>query len=169
MASTTSDEKEKGELLTKILIDLTEKVFSINSSNRNSIDHNSFRKRYDEVLKKLKNTFNTYPSRPISPRVVTSLLPHIINYILRKFQSTYPNHTESLYMKSGLTDLSIEILRLGNLRVSEGEITNEQKEKIELAKASLVSLLKNYLFEFYTQTEIDVQIYSKSGAEKKKG
>lgn len=173
LASTTSDNMDNGELLAKILIDLTEKVFSINTNNRNSIiSHNSLRKRYDEVLKKLGNkritNANIYSSPPIKPRVVISLLPHIINYIKIKFEATTPNHTEFLHLKSGLIDLSIEVLRLGNLRISEGEFLKEQKERNESATRDLVSLMETYLSEFYSQIEIDVQVYNKSGTEKRK-
>ena len=173
LASATSDDKEKGELLAKILIDLTEKVFSINTSNKNSIiNHNSLRKRYNEVLKKLRNktitNANTYPSPPIKQRVVISLLPYIINYIKIKFEVTKPNHTEFLHLKSGLTDLSIEVLRLSNLRISESELLKEQKEKKESATRDLVSSLETYLPEFYSQIEIDVQVYNESGIEKRK-
>lgn len=173
LASTASDNIENGELISKILIDLAEKVFNINTNNRNSIiNHNSLRKRYDEVLKKLSNkrfdNAYSYPSPLIRPRVVSSLLPHIINYLKRKFEATKPNHTEFLHLKSGLVDLSIEILRLSNLRISEGELLKEQKEKNESATRDLVLLLESYLSEFYALIEIDVQVYNKSGIEKRK-
>ncbi|HBG69191.1 MAG: hypothetical protein A2W93_07665 [Bacteroidetes bacterium GWF2_43_63] len=173
LASTASDDIERGELIAKILIDLAEKVFSINTNNSNSIiNHNSLRKRYDGVLKKLSNkrivNANIYPSPPIKPRVVSSLLPHIINYLKRKFEAIKPNHTEFLHLKSGLTDLSIEVLRLSNLRISESELLKKQKENNESATRDLVSLLGIYLSEFYSQIEIDVQGYIKSGIEKRK-
>lgn len=173
LASTTSGDIEKGELISKILIDLAEKVFSINTNNRNSIiNHNLLRKRYDEVLKKLSNkrfvNANSYPSPPIKPRIVSSLLPHIINYLKRKFEAKTSSHTEFLHLKSGLTDLSIEVLRLTNLRISEDELLKEQIEKNESAARDLVFLLESYLSEFYSQIEIDVQVYNKSGTEKRK-
>jgi hypothetical protein len=170
LASTASADIEKGELITKILIDLAENVFSINTNNKNSIiNHNSLRKRYDEVLKKLSNkrivNANSYPSPPIKPRVISLLIPHIINYLKTTFEATKPNHTEFLHLKSGLTDLSIEVLRISNLRISEGELL---KEKNESAARDLVFLLESYLFEFYSQIEIDVQVYNKSRTEKRK-
>ncbi len=173
LASSPSDHNEKGEILAKILIDLSEKVFRINSRNRNSvINHNVLRKRYDEALKKLVNkritNIDTYPSPPIKPRVAISLLPFIIDNIKEKFQATNPNHTEFLHLKSGLTDLSIEVFRLSNIRISEGETTKEQKEKVETATLDLVSFLQKYLSEFYSQKDIDVQVYNKSGTEKRK-
>ncbi|MDA3910532.1 MAG: hypothetical protein PF448_04150 [Bacteroidales bacterium] len=172
LASTPSYDNEKAELLAKIIIDLAEKVFSINSNNRNSIiNHNELKKRYDEVLKKLSNkritNISTYPSPPISPKLATYLLPHITNYIKKKFQSTNSNHTEFLHLKSGLIDLSIEVLRISNLRISEDELSKEQKEKSETSVKTLVSSLQDNLSQFYLVTNIDVQTYSPSGTEKR--
>lgn len=173
LASTPSYDKEKAELLVKIIIDLTKKVFSINSSNRNSIiNHNVLKKRYDEVLKKLSNkriTNNkTYPSPPISPRLAIYLLPHITNYIKEKFQSTKSSHTEFLHLNSGLIDLSIEFLRISNLRISEGEFSKEQKGKNKKSILDLISVLQSNLAEFYSVINIDVQTYSPKGIEKRK-
>lgn len=172
LALRPSYRKEKGELVAKILIDLSEKVFRINSRNRNSvINHNVLRKRYDEALKKIINKritdVNSYPNPRIKPRVVIPLLPFIIVNIKEKFQTTNPNHTEFLHLKSGLTDLSIEVLRLSNVRISEGETTKDQKEKVETETSGLVSLLQKYLSEFYSQKELDVQVDNKSGTEKR--
>lgn len=173
IASTPSYDKEKAELLAKIIIDLTKKVFSINSSNRNSIiNHNVLKKRYDEVLKKLSNkriTNNrTYPSPPISPRLAIYLLPHITNYIKEKFQSTKSSHTEFLHLNAGLIDLSIEFLRISNLRISESEFSKEQKEKNKNSVIDLISVLQSNLAQFYSVTTIDVQTYSSTGIKKRK-
>lgn len=173
LASTPSYDKEKAELLAKILIDLTKKVFSINSSNRTSIIyHNVLKKRYDEVLKKLSNkriTNNiTYPSPPISPRLAIYLLPHITNYIKEKFQSTKSSHTEFLHLNSGLIDLSIEFLRISNLRISEGEFSEEQKEKNKNSVIDLISVLQSNLAQFYSVTNIDVQTYNSTEIKKRK-
>jgi hypothetical protein len=171
--STLSHDKEKAELLAKIIIDLTEKAFSINSNNRNSIiNHNVLKKRYDEVLKKLSNkritNIKTYPSPTISPRLSIYLLPHITNYIKKKFQSTNSNHTEFLHLKSGLIDLSIEFLRISNLSISEDEFSKVQQKKNKNSVIDLISVLQSNLYEFYSMTNIDVQTYSPSGTEKRK-
>ncbi len=165
LASTPSHDKKKAELLAKILIELSEKVFSINLNNTNNItNHNVLKKRYDEVLKKLSNkritSFNSYPSPPVSPRLAVYLLPHFINYIKKKFQSIKPSYNEFLHLKSGLIDLSIELLRISNFRNSEGEFSKDQKEKNEKSVTDLISILKSYLSEFYSVINIDVQSYS---------
>jgi len=171
--SVHSNDKEKGELIAKILIDVSEKVFSINSNNRNSIiNHNAFRKRYDIGLKKLANkkitTGNTYPRPPVSPRLVHSLLPDISNYLNEKTATKNPNHIEHLNLNHGFIDLCIEMLRLANLRVSEFEISADEKVKLDNSSKDIITLLQKEITEFYSATEIDVQLYNTIGTEKKK-
>lgn len=171
--SVHSKDKEKGELIAKILIDVSEKVFSINSNNRNSfINHNAFRKRYDIALIKLANKKitieNIYPKLPISPRLIHSLLPDIANYLKEKTTNKKPNHTEHLNLNHGFVDLSIEMLRLANLRVSEFEISADGKIKLDTSSKEIITLLQNAITEFYSATEIDVQLYDSIGTEKRK-
>ena len=173
IVSVHSNDKEKGELITIILIDVSEKVFSINSSNRNSIiDHNALRKRYDLALKKLANkritTGNTYPRPPVSPRLIHLLLPDISNYLNEKTAKRNPNHTDHLNIDHGFVDLCIEMLRFANLRVSEFEMSAGEKVKLENSSKKIITLLQNEITEFYSATEIDVQLYNSLGTEKKK-
>lgn len=165
--------KEKGEVLAKILIRITEKVFVVNSNNTSSvINHNFLRKRYDEVLKKLGNkritSENIYPKPLISPRLIFSILPDILYYLKGKIANKKYHHTEFLKLKSGFIDLCIEILRIANLSVSENEISEEQNEKNIKASAEIVLFLKNYLIEFYTANEIEVQVNTSIGLETRK-
>lgn len=172
LGSTSSGNQEKGDLLAKILIDLTEKVFRINSRNSNDIiSHNALRKRYDEVLKKLSNkritNINTFSNSSINPKLATYLLPHITNYIKKEIQLTNSNHTEFLHLKSGLIDLSIEVLRISNLRISGDELSKEHKEKNKATVKTLISSLQDNLSQFYSATSIDVNTYRPSGTEKR--
>jgi hypothetical protein len=171
--SVHSNDKEKGVLIAKILIDASEKVFTINSNNRNSvINHNAFRKRYDIALKKLANkkltTGNVYSRPPVSPRLIHSLLPDIANYLKEKTTNKKPNHIEHLNLNHGFVDLSIEMLRLANLRVSEFEISEDEKIKLDTSSIKIITLLQNEITEFYSANEIDVQLYNSKGTEKKK-
>ncbi len=168
-----SNDKEKGVLIAKILIDASENVFTINSNNRNSvINHNAFRKRYDIALKKLANkkltTGNVYSRPPVSPRLIHSLLPDIANYLKEKTTNKKPNHIEHLNLNHGFVDLSIEMLRLANLRVSEFEISEDEKIKLDTSSIKIITLLQNEITEFYSANEIDVQLYNSKGTEKKK-
>ncbi len=168
-----SNDKEKGELFAKILIDVSEKVFSINSNIRNSvINHNTLRKRYDIALKKLANkritTGNIYPRQPVSPRLIHSLLPEITKYLKEKKQKRNPNHIDHLNLNHGFVDLGIEMLRLANLRVSEFEILADEKVKLDNSSKDIITLLQKEITEFYSATEIDVQLYNSIGTEKKK-
>lgn len=171
--SVYSNDKEKGELIAKILIDISEKVFSINNNNTNSvINHNVFRKRYDTALKKLANKRitegNTYPRPPVSPRLIHSLLPDIAHFLKEKSANRNPNHIDHLNLNHGFIDLSIEMLRLANLRVSEFEISTDKKEKLDNSVKDIITLLQKEITEFYSATEIDVQLYNSIGTEKKK-
>lgn len=160
-ASFRSNEDEKGNVIVKVLIDLAENVFKHNAYNRNNnIRHNALRKRYDEALKLLSNQrikeFNVYPPPLINPRIIISLLPHISDYLKNKLTSTYPEHTEFLNVKSGFFDLSIEMLRLANMRFAEGEISNVQNEKLIETTEELVTSINEYLTGFYIQKEIEI-------------
>jgi hypothetical protein len=171
--SVQSNDKEKGELITRILLDVSEKVFSINSNNRYSvINHNTFRKRYDTALKKLANkkitTGNSYPKPPVSPRLIHSLLPDIAKFLKEKSANRNPNHIEHLNLNHGFVDLSIEMLRIANLRVSDIELSLDEKGKLENASKDLITLLQKELTEFYSAIEIDVQLDSSTAPEKKK-
>lgn len=155
------NDNEKGEVIAKILIDLAKNVFKHNTYNRNNnIKHNALRKRYDEALKLLNNQrikqSNVNPVPLINPRIIISLFPYISDYLKNKLAETYPRYTEFLNIKSGLFDLSIEILRLANMRFAESDLTNEQNEKqIEMTK-ELVTSLNEYLTGFYIQKKIEI-------------
>ena len=171
--SANLSDKEKGELIAKILLDVSEKVFSTNSNNRNSIiKHNILRRRYDIALKKLANkriaTGNIYPRLPVSPRLICSLLPNIINYLKEKKQKKTPNHIDHLNFNHGFIDLGIEMLRLANLRASEFEISADEKVKFDNSSKDIIILLQNEITEFYSAIEIDVQLYDSIGTVRKK-
>lgn len=160
-ASFRANDDAKGNVIVKILIDLAEDVFNYNAYNRNNnISHNSLRKRYDEALKLLSNQrikeFNVYPPPLINPKIIISLLPHISDYLKNKLTSTYLGHSEFLNVKSGYFDLSIEMLRLANMRFAEGEISNEQNEKLIEITKELVTSINKYLTDFYIQKEIEI-------------
>lgn len=163
--------KEQAEIIPKILIEIANKVFSLNTSERNSsIHHTSIRKRYDETLHKLSNkritSTNTYPRPLINPRLIFSLLPYVFNYLKKKFSKRNLSHTEYLNLNCALIDVGIEILRLSNLRISKIEISEEQREAVKEISRQLTSLLETFLIDYYTATEIIVQVYP-AGTEKK--
>jgi len=172
-ASTDLDDKEKGVLLASILADLSEKVFTYNRNNKYSdIEHNTLRKRYETVLNRISNQRakqrNIYPSPLIRPRIIVSVLPHIANFLQKKLSFTPPSHTQFLSLESATTDLSVEILRLSNLRFGENETSDKQREEITNSIKQLTISLHNYLSTFYSLTEIEVQTYTTSGVEKRK-
>lgn len=167
-----SYEDEKGKVVAKVLINLAENVFKHNSYNRNNnIKHNALRKRYDEALKLLSSQrikhFNVYPPPLINPRIIISLLPHISDYLKNKLTFTSPQYPEFLNIESGLFDLSIEILRLANMRLAESEVSNEQNEKLIKPTKELVASLYEYLTNFYIQREIEILAFN-GKTEKKK-
>jgi hypothetical protein len=156
-----SNDDEKGKVIAKVLIDLAENVFKHNAYNtNNNIRHNALRKRYDEALKLLSNhrlkQFNVHPAPLINPRIIISLLPYISDYLKNKLTTTYPRYSEFLNVESGLFDLSIEILRLTNMRFAESEVSNEQNEKLIETTEELVTSLNEYLTGFYIQKEIEI-------------
>lgn len=150
-----------GIVIAKILFDLAERVFIYKDNDL--ISHNALRKRYDEALKRLCNQrikqSNIYPKPFINPRIIIQLVPHVTEYLKNKFTSVYPYHTELLHLKSGLFDLSIEILRLANIRFAEDEVSAEQRHLLQEATKDLLTYLEKYLIEFYAQNEIEVQTY----------
>lgn len=164
-SSIHSNDNEKGNVIAKILIDLAENVFKQNAYNQyNNIRHNLLRKRYVEALKLLSNQrikqINIYPPPLINPRIIISLLPHISDYLKNKLTSTYPQYNEFLNIKSGLFDLSIEMLRLCNLHFTEGDFFKEQNEKLIETTNELANTLEEYLNGFYIQKEIEVQDFN---------
>lgn len=169
--STTSDNENKGEVISRILFDLTEEVFRYNNNSNNIISHNAFRKRYDEALKKLSikriKDINIYPKPFINPRIIIALLPSIIDHIRNNITKVFAQYNQFLKLKSPLLDLSVEILRLGNIRFSEDEISKSEQQKLVESTKELVYTLEKYLSEFYSQIDIEVQTYNK-GIEKQK-
>ena len=167
-----SNDDEKGKVIAKVLIDLASNVFKHNAYNRNNnIRHNALRKRYNDALKLLRNKrikqFNVYPRPLFNPRIIVSLLPHIFDYLITKLLSNYPQHTGTLNLKSGLLDLSIEILRLGKMSFAEGEISNEQNEKLTETTIELSTSIEEYLKMFYLQKEVEILNFN-GKTEKKK-
>lgn len=169
--STTSDNGNKGEIISRILFDLTEEVFMYNNNSNNIISHNAFRKRYDEALKKLSikriKDINIYPKPFINPRIIIALLPSIIDHIRNNITKVFAQYNQFLKLKSPLVDLSVEILRLSNIRFSEDEISKSEQQKLVESAKELVYTLEKYLSEFYSQIDIEVHTYNK-GIEKQK-
>ncbi|MDB5223924.1 MAG: hypothetical protein JWN83_2591 [Chitinophagaceae bacterium] len=164
-------EKEQAEIIPKILLEIANKVFSLNTNDRNSsIHHISIRKRYDDTLQKLGNkritSTYTYPRPLINPRLIFYLFPYVFNYLKERFTKRNLSHTEYLNLNCALIDVGIEILKLANLRISKTEISDEQQEAIKDVSRELILLLESFLVDYYTATEIIVQVYP-SGTDKK--
>ncbi len=173
ISSTRPIDVEGGELLAKILLDIAEKVFTDPSNHvNNMIRHNSWRKRYDMVLKQVANKRikenNIYSRPPIHPRLIFPLLPFAMRFLNNRLVSHRPSRTEYLRLEAGIVDLSIELLRFKNLRISEFEISEEQQELLNEAYFETVNQLQAYLSKFYTQIEAIVEIYANPGQEKRK-
>ena len=159
-----------GDVLAKILLEVATKMFGTNSSNSERIiQHNSLKKRYIEALNKLssKRILETNnPYRPqVSPRLVFSVLPSIVEYFKEKKARPDLNHTEYLSLNAGFVDLCIETLRFTQLPIAETEVSDTFKEQLKGAASDLTTLLKDMLIEFYTITDIKVQVYNATGVE----
>lgn len=170
--STKYQIKENGIQLTKILIDVADKIFDIKSNDRiSSINHNSFRKRYSEAINVISNkrisTNDTHSQSSIKPRMIFSVLPEISNHLKKKTLMDYPSHTEFIHLSSGFVYLCLEIIRLANLRVDETEISQEQNKEIANVSNILVSLLEKHISQFNSATEIDAQIDHLGNVEKR--
>lgn len=167
-----SEYKTKGEVISRVLLDLAKNVFKLNNNNSNGYaNHIFFRKRYEEVLKTLRikriEKSTIYPKPFINPRLIISLLPYIIDNIRNNIAKNFPQHNEFLKLKSAQLDLSIEIMRLGNIQFLTDEISDIEKQKLVRTKNELITELEKYLSEFYSQTYVEVQTYSK-GIEKRR-
>lgn len=172
IASIQNIEEEHGIILAKVLIEAANKIFTSNNNNPyDSINHISLKKRYEEALKMLSTKRiikgNVYPKPAINPRLIFMLLPGISKYLKEKVLNQRPWHNEYIHIQSGLFDLSIEMLRLANLRRPKSEISDEQREIIKAVSSELVSLLKHQLIHFYTVVSIDVQTYIPTSIKKR--
>jgi hypothetical protein len=161
-----------GKAIGKILIDVSQNVFGINSGNiNNTALHNSYRVRYDEVLKKISNKRPEksvfYSNSVIIPRLLFYLLPSIFDYLKEYYSKQRTNHIEHLKINTSFIDLSIEVLRLLNISSFNSEIPDNQKNKIEKISKELTLLIGKHLENYYSLIEIEVYTYSSIIKEKR--
>lgn len=154
---------EDGKLFAKILLKAAKDTF-YNANNRHSmISHTSYKKRYDEALKKFSYKriakYNTYPSPTINPRILFFLIPGMVQYLKEWHNTQRQKHTEMINITSGFLDICIETLKFSSTKIEEQEITAGIKEQMDNSINELAILVKDYLLNFYTVSEIDVSMY----------
>jgi len=162
------ENKSKGDCIVKILIETAKNVFSYKANN-NYVSHHAAKKRYDQILQLL--TFKRYSRannvNNISPRIIISLLPEMLDYLLYAYKGP-DSHHHYLSLDLCFLDVSVEILRLCNLRFAEGEIYEHQKNQIREKSNELIDKLHKYLLDYYAIEEIEVADYFGTGKEIKK-
>jgi hypothetical protein len=173
IACTQPYEKEYGALLAKILLDAAERIFHSNNQNPNqNIQHNALRRKYERAIKKLSTKRSTigisYPRPQINPRLIFTALPDMATYLSEKDVDPLPARNQFVHLQSGAFDLAIELLRLANVRIPEGELTEAKTEKIKDASNLLVNVLQRRVTEFYTAEDITVATYYDNEDSKRK-
>lgn len=168
-----AESKEFGEIICKILFDIAQKTFNINSSTKDNITlHNSHRKRYDEILKKISNSrlerssVNSYSY--ITPKLLYYLTPNICESLKDIYSRQKGYYVEFLKINTPFIDIAVEILKLLNTKYSDSEIPARQKSKLEKASTELTVLLKDHIIEYFSVIEIEVNVYDSAIPEKRK-
>lgn len=170
--SFTSYSSKDTEVIAKILLNLSQKVFNYQSfgSSTQIINHNSFRKLYDAALKKLsehrKQNTNYYSTQTLSIRTIFTTIPHIIDYLTSKLKENFPTYNDLLKIKSGLVDLSIEIIRNSSIRYVDNELTREKQSSLISLTSELIKSLNAYLLWYYSQENISVLSYDSTETQK---
>lgn len=159
-SSVHSEDQLKGEAIAEVLIPLVQKVFKPNAGNQHYIiSHNALKRRYDEALKILSNKriqqSNIYLNPTISPKIISSILPSLSDYIKLELGLTFQSQIRFINLNSSILHLSIEVLRLLNSRFEEGELNEKNKQLLIKAKTDLVFSLKDHITEFHFQNEIN--------------
>jgi|GEM_PF-1266989 len=168
------DNKEAGERIAEILIDISEKVFSLNVQDRDFIfKHNAFRSRYEKILNKLKNKRvqieGSYGHNQIAPRIIFFMLPHIFIRLLSFYNKPLINTNRYIRLPIAFIDICIEILRLCNLEVDETEISVEDILDVNSVTIKLTNLIKDCLLNYYFTDFIDVTDHYSNDVKKEKG
>lgn len=159
-----SAEKEKiGTALARILGDLAMSVFTSGGRTANNrTDHMLYRKRLENVIKKLStlrlSNSHSYGAA-LNPRIIFSYLPVMAEYISDQILLSEGPDNGYLRMNSAWTSLGIEMLKLINLRSSEAEITKAQRMALQDSGSMLTGAIKDYLVHYYTVQEINIAIY----------
>lgn len=83
-----SERRENGELIAKILMEVSDKVYSLNKYTKNSISyHNSLKKRYEGAFKKIASKRidkgGVFHGQYISPRLIHVLFEEVVSYMKR--------------------------------------------------------------------------------------
>ncbi|MCS4168519.1 hypothetical protein [Sphingobacterium sp. BIGb0116] len=162
------ESNSKGDCIVKILIDTAKNVFSYKGNN-NYVRHHAAKKRYDQILQLLtfKRYSGTNNGHNISPRMIISMLPEMLDYLLYEYKSPDSRH-HYLSLDRCFLDVSVEVLRLCNLRFAEGEIYEREKNQIREKSNELIDRLYKYLLDYYAIEEIEVVDYFGRGKETKK-
>ncbi|WP_394677931.1 hypothetical protein [uncultured Sphingobacterium sp.] len=150
------DNLSKGNCIIKILLDTSKNVFHYNP-NDNYVSHNNARKRYEKILKSLilKRHSRSNNAYNISPRIIISLLPEMLDYLLNEYQ-THKEHSNYLSLDLPFLDVSTEVLRMCNLYFFDGEIYAPEKKLINEKALALTDNLFKYLLDYYSQDEVEV-------------
>lgn len=155
---------DKGEIITKILLDTADKVFSLAPTNTiKEIEHLYAKKKYDEAIKKISLkrivNHNIHPKPLIHPRLIFNILFDAIRYLKDDLSNRKPSRTGFLNLCSGYLDLAIEILRMTNFPTNESEISIEEQTDIKRISYELTLLLNKSIIEFYTINKVDVLVH----------
>lgn len=164
---------ELGNVIARIICDLSEKVFDYNTNNQyRVVIHNALKRRYESAIKILKHSVPpidsaVYSKSGVKPRLVLLVFPTIAEYIANGLSWEKPNYTEFLYMNNGLVHLAAEILRLSRTRVFEHELSAKQERQILESADKLTYALYGYLSKYYTKNEVSVTTYKSPRIEKR--
>ena len=166
-----TDSKEEGKLLSKILIDISKKLFIFRHNNQYClISHNIFKDRYYNIIRKIeyKRIDNIYTPSNIKPRLIYFIAQDLFSFFKNECTKQKTLLNEYLEFDSAFIDLGIKILQLTSLRTKENEISNVLEETIKNLKNEIVSFLQDYIENYYSINEIDVQVYNPTKLEKRK-
>ncbi|EDP96390.1 hypothetical protein U8527_09785 [Kordia algicida OT-1] len=170
--STINDDVVKGEVLSKILINLSKEVFVSRSHQINgNILSEILEKRYTRTLKRLKE-YRKYKAINLSlgsikARFIFDVLPSIITLLINDFYS-YKHYDPNLTcVNLGLIDLSIELIKICDLKILKNEISTERENEIIASKKKLILVLKKYLYQFQIQNQVNIKFYESIPIEKR--
>ena len=157
LTSSHFQEKESGELLCKILLYVTKRLFNFKPSNvKTNIEHNIIKKRSEKLLSKISHKRTSSSSQKTS-KLIYSVLPEIFNYFKRTYSNNRSYKNEFLSFDSGFVVLSIELLKLAELLISELEDSNGETNKILPTSDEITMMLKKYLTHYFCDNFITVQ------------
>lgn len=163
IARRVGEVKSTGMALAKILKDLAGNVFKTSGTTLHAtIDHAIYRRRYESVLRKLKEAY--FSSSPYSfenkdmdnSRVILHFLPEIIDYIGIGLTTSKSYRWHHIRLDIADLDLGIEILNLLNSGIQESVVDNSGSDLLSIQGNNLAKILYNNLVEYYSITDVEI-------------